>query len=48
MNKLLLKLAIMAAVGCLLSSNPMLAQVSPTTPKAARVRITQGPETRIG
>jgi hypothetical protein len=44
MNKLLLKLAIMAAAGCLLSSNAMLAQVSPTTQKAARVRIIQGPE----
>jgi hypothetical protein len=44
MNKLLLKLAIVAAAGCLLSSNAMLAQVSPTTPKAARVRIIQGPE----
>jgi len=44
MNKPLLKLAIVAAAGCLLSSNAMLAQVSPTTPKAARVRIIQGPE----
>jgi hypothetical protein len=44
MNKLLLKLAITAAAGSLLSSNPMVAQLSPTTPKAARVRITQGPE----
>src|SRR6202049_5061583 len=43
MNKLLLKLAIVAAAGCLLSSNVTLAQVSPTTQKAARVRITQGP-----
>jgi len=47
MNRLLLKLAIMAAAGCLLSSNAMLAQVSPTTPKAARVRITQGPELEL-
>src|SRR6266436_4098664 len=44
MNRLLRNLALMAAAGCLLSSNTMLAQVSPTTPKAARVRITQGPE----
>jgi hypothetical protein len=44
MNRLLLKLAIMAAAGCLLSSNAMLAQVSPTTQKAARVRIIRGPE----
>jgi hypothetical protein len=36
MNRLLLKLAITAAAGCLLSSNPMVAQLSPTTPKAAR------------
>jgi hypothetical protein len=47
MNKLLLKLAIMAAAGWLLSSNTMLAQVSPTTPKATRVRITQGPELEL-
>jgi phosphodiesterase/alkaline phosphatase D-like protein len=44
MNKLLLKLAITAAAGTLLSSNPIVAQLSPTTPKAARVQITQGPE----
>jgi hypothetical protein len=47
MNKLLLKLAITAAVGSLLSSNPMVAQVSPTTSKTARVRITQGPELEL-
>jgi hypothetical protein len=43
MTRLLLTLAITATAGGLLSSNPMAAQVSPTTPKAARVRITQGP-----
>src|SRR5438445_6338441 len=47
MNKLLLKLAIAAATGSLLSSNPTVAQLSPTTPKAARVRITQGPELEL-
>ena len=47
MNKLLLKLAITVAAGCLLSSNATLAQVSPTTQKAARVRITQGPELEL-
>src|ERR1700693_3499575 len=47
MNKLLLKLAIMAAASGLLSSNAMLAQVSPTAPKAVRVRITQGPELEL-
>src|SRR6266478_3437818 len=47
MNKLLLKLAITAAAGSLLSSNVMVAQLSPTTPKAARVRITQGPEIEL-
>ena len=47
MNRLLLKLAITAAVGSLLSSNPMVAQVSPTTSKTARVRITQGPELEL-
>ena len=44
MNTLLLKLAVTAAVTCLLTSNPIAAQVSPTTPRAARVQITQGPE----
>src|SRR3981189_3738786 len=47
MNKLLLKLVITAAAGSLLSSNPMVAQESPTTPKAARVQITQGPEVEL-
>jgi hypothetical protein len=47
MNKLLLKLVITATAGSLLFSNPMVAQVSPTTPKAARVRITQGPEVEL-
>jgi hypothetical protein len=47
MNKLLLKLAITAAAVSLLSSSPMVAQVSPTTPKTARVRITQGPELEL-
>src|ERR1700692_2950779 len=47
MNKLLPKLAIMAAAGCLLSSNATFAQVSPTTPKNARVRIAQGPEIEL-
>jgi hypothetical protein len=37
-------LAITAFGGCLLSSELFAYQVSPTTPKAARVRITQGPE----
>src|SRR6266850_5673694 len=47
MNKLLLKLAITAAVGSLLSSTRAAAQISATTPKAARVEITQGPEIEI-
>jgi phosphodiesterase/alkaline phosphatase D-like protein len=47
MNKLLLRLAISAAIGSLLSSNPLAGQESPTTPKAARVRITKGPEPEI-
>jgi hypothetical protein len=38
MNKVLLALSIMGLSGSL------LAQVSPTTPKAAHVRISQGPE----
>jgi phosphodiesterase/alkaline phosphatase D-like protein len=47
MNKLLLRLAITAAASGLLSSNSMVAQLSPTTPKAASVRITQGPEIEL-
>jgi hypothetical protein len=47
MNKLLLKLAITATAGSLLSLNPIVAQVSPTTPKPARMRITQGPEVEL-
>jgi phosphodiesterase/alkaline phosphatase D-like protein len=44
MNRLLLRLAITVAAGSLVFANPVIAQESPTTPKAARVRITQGPE----
>src|SRR5712675_1407394 len=44
MNTLLPKLAITITVTDLLTSNPMPAQVSPTTPKAARVQIIKGPE----
>jgi hypothetical protein len=44
MNKLLLKVLIVVTVGSLLYSTPALTQVSPTTNKVARVRITQGPE----
>jgi phosphodiesterase/alkaline phosphatase D-like protein len=45
MNRLLLTLATMAAAGSLLFANSMAAQVSPTTKKAATVRIIKGPET---
>src|SRR6266404_4460359 len=44
MNRLVLKLAIVVTVGSLLQSTPAATQVSPTTNKAARVRIMQGPE----
>jgi phosphodiesterase/alkaline phosphatase D-like protein len=44
MNGLLLNLAMVVTVGSLLHSTPAATQVSPTTNKAARVRITQGPE----
>jgi phosphodiesterase/alkaline phosphatase D-like protein len=44
MSGLLLKLAIIAAVGSLLSSNIALAQVLPPAEKTKRVRIIQGPE----
>jgi phosphodiesterase/alkaline phosphatase D-like protein len=44
MNGLLLKLMMTVAVGNLVYSTPVAAQESPTTKKAARVRITRGPE----
>ena len=44
MNRLLLKLAMIMMVGVPLYSTPATAQLSPTTPKAASVKITQGPE----
>ena len=44
MNRRLLKLAMVVTVGNLLHSIPAATQVSPTTDKTARVRITQGPE----
>ena len=43
MNKLLLRLAFTATAGSLLSSEPMIAQLSQTSAKAASVRITEGP-----
>jgi purple acid phosphatase-like protein len=43
MNKVLLKLAMIVTVCSLLYSTPAATQVSPTTSKAARVRIMQGP-----
>src|ERR1700682_1456193 len=44
MNKLLLKLAMVVTVCSLLYLTPAATQLSPTTNKAARVRIIQGPE----
>jgi hypothetical protein len=44
MNRLLRKLAMTVLVGSLLYSTPGLSQESPTTEKAAKVQITQGPE----
>jgi hypothetical protein len=44
MNRSLRKLAMTVLVAGLLSSTPGLSQQSPTTEKAAKVRITEGPE----
>jgi hypothetical protein len=44
MNKRLLKLAMVVTAASLLYLTPAATQVSPTTNKVARVRITQGPE----
>ena len=43
MHRLLLKLAIMAVAGSLLSSTPTVAQILPPAKKAERVEITHGP-----
>ena len=49
MNSLLQKVALTVAVGSLLYSLPVTAQVSPTTKKTGRVRITRGPDMeRVG
>jgi hypothetical protein len=47
MNRLLLRLAIIATVGSLLSSNPTAAQILPPQNRAERVEITQGPALEI-
>ena len=47
MNRLLVKLAITAAVGSLFSSNPIVAQNPPPAPKAAHVEITKAPALEI-
>jgi len=44
MNSLLRKMTLVVIVTSLLYSAPVLSQVSPTTEKSARGRITQGPE----
>jgi Purple acid Phosphatase, N-terminal domain len=44
MNELLQKLVMTVMLASLLYSTPGLSQESPTTEKAAKVRITQGPE----
>ena len=46
MNRLLMNLAITAAVGTLFS-NTIVAQILPPAPKAAHVEITKGPELEI-
>jgi hypothetical protein len=47
MNRLLLKLAITAAAGSLLFSNPVIAQILPPQKKAEHVEITKAPELEI-
>jgi len=44
MSGLILKMAMVVTVCSLLHSTPAAAQVSPTTTKAPRVRITKGPD----
>ena len=47
MNRLLLQLAIIAGAGCLLSSNPIIAQILPPQKRAEHVEITKEPELEI-
>ena len=47
MKRVLLTLAITVLGGSLLSPNPAIAQLLPPAPKAARVRIIQGPELEL-
>jgi hypothetical protein len=47
MNTHFLKFAITVAAGSLVSSSPLAAQVSPSTPRSAHVQITQGPEIEL-
>ena len=47
MHRLLLQLAITAAVGSLLSSSPAAAQVLPPAKRAERVEITKAPELEL-
>jgi hypothetical protein len=47
MKRVLLTLAITVLGGSLLSSSPAIAQLLPPAQKAARVRITQGPELEL-
>jgi hypothetical protein len=47
MNRLLLNLAITAALGSLFSSSPIVAQNPPPAPKAAHVEITKAPQLEI-
>jgi phosphodiesterase/alkaline phosphatase D-like protein len=47
MKRLLLKLAITAAAGSLLFSNPTAAQILPPQKKAEQVEITKGPELEL-
>jgi len=46
-NRLLLKLAITAAAGSLLFSNPIVAQILPPQKRAEQVEITKAPELEI-
>src|SRR5258708_38544493 len=47
MNGLFLKLAIIATVSSLLSSNPTAAQILPPAKRAQHVEITKGPELEL-
>ena len=47
MNRNVMRFALSAALGYLISAHPAIAQVSPTTPRASSIRIIKGPDLEV-